>query len=95
LICDPIGPIATALNFLVYQIHATYQKTDIVTTLLSLGMTWAFDRAVPAWLLNNKKKRKFPEYIVKCVSSFISDRTTTQCLPGYTIKASPTHTSIP
>jgi hypothetical protein len=37
----------------------------------------AFDRVVPAWLLHNMRERKIPEWIVKWVGSFISNRTTT------------------
>jgi hypothetical protein len=40
----------TALDFLVQQIHATWQNKDGVATLLLLDMTWAFDRVVPAQL---------------------------------------------
>ncbi len=41
------------------------------------------------------RARKIPEWIVKWVSSFISNRTTTQCLPGYNTDSFLTQTSIP
>jgi hypothetical protein len=61
----------------------------------SSQLTRAFDRVVPAQLLHNMRERKIPEWIVKWVGSFISNRTTTLCLPGYHTKAFPTHTGIP
>jgi hypothetical protein len=58
-------------------------------------MTGAFDRVVPAGLLHNRRERKVSEWIVKWVSSFISNRTMTLCLPGYNTNAFPTHKGIP
>jgi hypothetical protein len=40
------------------------------------------------------RKRKIHEWILKWVGSFISNRTTTLCLPGYNSDAFPTHTGI-
>jgi hypothetical protein len=57
--------IDTALDLLVQQIHATWQKTDGVATLLLLDMTSAFGRVVPAQLLHNMRERKIQEWIVK------------------------------
>ncbi len=91
----PGRSIDTALDFLVQQIHATWQSKDRVSTLLSLDMTGAFDRVVPARLLHNMRERKIPEWIVKWVGSFISNTTTTLCLPGYNTDAFPTHMGIP
>jgi hypothetical protein len=58
-------------------------------------MTGAFDRVVPARLLHNMRERKIPDWSAKWVGSFISNRTTTLCLPGYNTDAFPTHTGIP
>jgi hypothetical protein len=91
----PGRSIDTALDVLVQQIHATWQNKDGVATLLLLDMTGAFDRVVPARLLHYMRERKIPEWIVKWVGSFISNRTTTLCLPGYKTNAFPTHTGIP
>jgi hypothetical protein len=41
------------------------------------------------------RERKISKWIVKWVGSFISNRTTTLCLPGYNTDALPTHTGIP
>jgi hypothetical protein len=41
------------------------------------------------------RERKIPEWIVKWVGSFISNRTTTLCLPGCNTNAFSTHTGIP
>jgi hypothetical protein len=57
----PSRSIGTALDFLVQQIHATWQNKDRVATLLSLDMTGAYDRVVPARLLHNMRERKIPE----------------------------------
>jgi hypothetical protein len=91
----PGRSINTALDFLVQQIYATWQNKDGVATLLLLDMTGAFDRVVPARLLHNMRERKIPEWIVKLVGSFISNRTTTHCPPGYNTDAFPTHMGIP
>jgi hypothetical protein len=91
----PGRSIDTTLDLLVQQIYATWQNKDGVATLLSLDMTGAFDRVVPARLLHNMRERKILEWIVKWVGSFISNRTTTLCLPCYTTDTFPTHTGIP
>jgi hypothetical protein len=91
----PSRSIDTALDFMVQQIHATWQNKDGVATLLLLDMTRAFGRVVLAWLLHNMREKKVPEWIVKWVGSFISNRTTTLCLPGYNTHAFPMHTGIP
>ncbi len=91
----PCRSIDIALDFLVQQIHATWQIKDRVATLLSLHMTWAFDRVVPARLLHNMRERKIPEWRVKWVGTFISSSTTTLCLQGYNTDAFSTHTGIP
>ncbi len=49
---------------------------------ISLDMTGAFDRIVPARLLHNMRERTTPDWIVKWVGSFISNRTTTLWPPG-------------
>jgi nitrate reductase assembly molybdenum cofactor insertion protein NarJ len=85
----PSRSIDTALDFLVQQIQAAWQNKDGVATLLSLDMTGAFDGVVPARLLHNMRERKILEWIVKWVGSFISNKTTTLCLPGYSTKAFP------
>jgi hypothetical protein len=51
----------TALGMLVKHIHAAQQADDGVASLLSLGMTGAFDRIVPVRLLHNIRKRCIPQ----------------------------------
>ncbi len=63
--------------------------------LLLLDMTGAFDRVVLARLLHNMREREAHKWIVKLVGSFISNRTTTLCLPGYNTDHFPMHTGIP
>jgi hypothetical protein len=91
----PGRSIDNAVDFQVQQIHVKYQNKDGMATLLSLNMTGAFDRVVPARLLHNMRERKIPKLIVKWVGSFISNRTTTLCLPGYNTDTFSTHTSMP
>ncbi len=50
---------------------------------------------VPARLLHNMREIRIPEWIVKLVCSFISNRATTLCLPGYNTNAFPMYTGIP
>jgi hypothetical protein len=57
----PSRSIDTVLDLLAQQIHATWQNTDRVATLLSLDMTGAFDRVVPVQLLHTMRERKIPE----------------------------------
>jgi hypothetical protein len=58
-------------------------------------MTGAVNKVVPAWLLHIVREGNIPEWIVKWVGSFISNRTTTLCLLGHNNNAFPTHTGIP
>ncbi len=48
--------IDTTLDFLVWQIHAAWHNEDGAVTLLSLNITKASDRVVPAWLLHNMRE---------------------------------------
>ncbi len=91
----PGRSIDTALDFLVQQIHATWQNKDVVAPLLSLDMTGAFDRVVTARLLHNMWEKKPSEWMLNWVGSFISNRTTTLCLRGYNTDTFSTHTGIP
>jgi hypothetical protein len=61
----PGESIDTAPDYLVQQIHATWQNKDGVAMLLLLDMTGAFDRVVHARLLHNMRERKISEWIVK------------------------------
>ncbi len=92
---SPGRSIETALDFLVEQIHATWQNKDDAATLLSLDMIGAFDRVVPARLPHNMRERNIPKRIVKLVRSFISNGTMTLCLPDFNTDPFPTHTGIP
>ncbi len=66
-----------------------------MAALLLLNMTGAFDRVVPARLLQNMRERNIPEWIVKWVGSFISNRTMTLCMPGHNTDAFSMHMGIP
>jgi hypothetical protein len=66
----------TALDMLVKQIHAAWQVDNGVASLLSLDMTGAFDRVAPVGLFHNIGQRCIPQWLVKFISSFHSDRST-------------------
>jgi hypothetical protein len=75
----------TALDMLMKQIHAAWQADDGVASLLSLDMTVGFDRVVPVQLLHNLKKKCIPQWLVNFISSFLSERSTSLCFPGFSI----------
>jgi hypothetical protein len=80
---------------LLQQVVAAWQTGKGVASLLSLDMTGAFDRVVPSRLLHNLRKRQVPEWIVSYISSFISQRSTSLCLPGSSSAQLPTQNGIP
>jgi hypothetical protein len=90
----PCSSIDTTLDFLVEQIYTTWQNKDSMATLLLLDPTRAFNRVVPAQLLHHMRKRRILECTIKRVSSFISNRSMTLCLPVYNTTAFPMHTCI-
>ncbi len=53
-------------------------------------MKGTFDRMIPAQLLRNMRKTQITKQSVKCVNSFISNRTTTLCLLGNNTDSFPT-----
>jgi hypothetical protein len=57
MVARPSRSLDTALDYLVQQIHATWQNRNRVATLLSLDKTGAFDRVVLAQLLHNMRER--------------------------------------
>ncbi len=85
----------TALDMLLQQIHAAWQKDNGVVSLLSLDMSGAYDRVVPSRLLHNLRKRCLPQWIVNFISSFLTDRSTSLCLPGFSSSPFSTYSGIP
>jgi hypothetical protein len=85
----------TALDLLLQQVYAAWQTGKGVASLISVDMTGAFDRVVPARLLHHVRKRKISEWIVSFISFFISDRSTSLILPGYSSTQFPTQNGIP
>ncbi len=81
----PRKVLDTALEMLVQQIHAAWQKDDGVASLLSLDMSGAYDRVVPSRLSHNLRKRSHPQGIVNYISSFLSDRSTSLCVRGFAL----------
>ncbi len=64
----------TALDMLVEQIHAAWQADNRVASSLSLDMTGAFNRVIHVRLHHNLRKSCIPQWLVKFISSFLSDR---------------------
>jgi hypothetical protein len=58
-------------------------------------MTGAFGRVMPAGLLHNMRERRIPEWTEKWVVSYISNKSTTLCMPGYNFDTFPMHKGIP
>ncbi len=85
----------TALEMLVQQIHAAWQTDDGVASLLSLDMSGAYDRVLPSRLPHNLRKRCLPQWIVDFISAFLSDRSTSPCLRGYSSALFLTSSGIP
>ncbi len=73
----------TALDMLVKKIHAAGQTDNGVASLLSFDMTGDFDRVVPVRLFHDFKKRCIPQWLVKFIFSFLSDRSKSLCFPGF------------
>jgi hypothetical protein len=58
-------------------------------------MSRAYDRVVPSRLLHNLRKIHFPQWIVDYISSFLSDCSTSLCLPGFSSAMFSTFSGIP
>ncbi len=67
----------TAHDMLLKQVHAACQAHNRVASLLSLDMTGAFDKVVPVRHLHHLRKSCIPQWLVKFISYFLSDRSTT------------------
>jgi hypothetical protein len=85
----------TALDMLVKQIHAAWQADEGVASLLSLDITWAFNRVVPVQLLHNLRKSCIPPWILSVFSSFLSDKTTCLNFPGFSSPPFSTEQGVP
>ncbi len=85
----------TAQEMLVQQIHAAWQKNCGVVSLLSLDMSGAYGRVVPSRLLHNMRKRCLPHWIVNFISSFLTDRSTSLTLHGFSSPLFSTYSGIP
>ncbi len=73
----------TAVDMLIKQSHAAWQADDEVDSLLSLDMTEAYDRVVSVLLICNLRKKCIPQWLVKFISSFLSDRSTSLGFCGF------------
>jgi hypothetical protein len=83
----------TALDLLLQQVYAAWQTGKAVASLLSLDMTGAFVE-LPWPDFFNQRKRKILGWIVSFTSSFISYRSTSLILPGYSSTQFPTQNGV-
>ena len=74
----------TALELLVEQIRAVWSTHQrLVATLLSLDISGAFDNVSHKRLIHNLRNTGIPDWIGRCVSSFLQGRTTILTLGEY------------
>jgi hypothetical protein len=73
----------TALDILVKQIHAAWHTDNKIAFFHFLKMTGAYNRVVPLCLLHNLKKRFISHMLVHLITSFLSNKTTSICFPGF------------
>jgi hypothetical protein len=85
----------TALDILIKQIQAAWQADIRVASLLSLDMTGALDRVVPVQLMHNLSIRCISQWLVDFISSFLFDRTTSMCFPGYSLSSFLSQQGVP
>ena len=68
----------TALTLATEIIHGTWKKNaNLVATMLNLDLAGAFDKVVHERVLHSLRARRVPEWIVRYIKSFLSERTTT------------------
>jgi ribonuclease HI len=86
-----------AMHLMIERIHAGWDEYggDGVATVLSLDVSGAFDYVSHPRLLHNLRKRQIDGRIVRWISSFLVNRTTTIRLNEYTSEPMDTSTGIP
>jgi exonuclease III len=69
----------TALQLLTEQVHTIWNLPgkQRVATMLCMDISGAFDNVSHTRLLDNLRKRKIPDVIIRWVTSFLRERTTT------------------
>lgn len=72
----------SALDLLTSQVRTIWGSKKHVATMLSLDIAGAFDTVNPVRLLHILRGKKIPFWLVRWVSSFLSDRTTTLVFGG-------------
>lgn len=86
----------TALEHLVELTHTAWGCNGAyVATILSLDVEGAFDNVNSKRLLHNLEAKGIPEYIIRWVSSFIEDRSTTLLFGGKMTATRKIHAGIP
>ncbi len=72
----------TALDLLTSQIHQVWGSKKHVASLLSLDIAGAFDTVDPTRLLHILRNSRIPIWLVRWISSFLSDRSTSLAFSG-------------
>ena len=85
----------TALDLLLEQIYTVWQAKDQVATVLSLDIAGAFDTVNHIRLLDNLRKKQVPQWFVRLVQSFLTDRKTTLIIDGIETEARQLRAGVP
>jgi hypothetical protein len=86
----------SAISLLAACVQTAWKaKPGCVVSMLSLDLAGAFDNVSHERLLWILRKKCLPEWIVRMVESFLTERRTRITTPGYTTDWIPTQTGIP
>jgi hypothetical protein len=86
----------SALAHLTEYIHTLWDvNRKIIVTMLSLDLTGAYDRVSHERLLHRLRKLRLPEWLVKFIQSFLTQRMTRLSFGGFRSQPIPTPTGIP
>ncbi|QKX57721.1 uncharacterized protein TRUGW13939_04840 [Talaromyces rugulosus] len=83
-----------AIHLLLQRIHEAWADGKVASLLL-LDVSGAFDNVTRQRLLHNLRKRRVNQMLVRWISSFLDDRSTTLKLQEYTAPSAPIQTGIP
>jgi hypothetical protein len=84
-----------ALHLLMERVFAACREGYSLVSLLTLDVSGAFDNVDHKRLLHNLRQRRIPEELIRWITSFLSDRTTTMTLLEGPMGTFDLHTGIP
>jgi reverse transcriptase-like protein/retrotransposon-encoded endonuclease len=86
----------SAISLLTASVQTAWQaRPGCIVSMLSLDLAGAFDHVSHERLLGILRKKAFPEWLVKLIQSFLTDRKTRIAFPGYQSEWIRTQTGIP